>query len=754
MLTRFSLLIAIICITPLRSSFELLAQPSPNISAQSLGFKQSLTIPADTFSSPPKIFNLLQFTGTPDHWQEVPIELKRELAPSDRPVAQAFNARLREEPSIPSINFPPVGWSYQGKLYSAKALISEVWIIWMVDISGELQESQSTYYQKIFQNLKDTLEPDDRLFLVQGGDAPIILERGVKVGSWSPQDWKKHLHPMPSPQSTDQVTSTSRGGKRRQSLSKVKGKRSKGSKNSRSPQPAPLIATTSALIGLWYILYDELRSPHRNAKDVTSKTLRGRDLSDETQEAALRCGQPCELLIPHVKLLILSDEIKVDSSLKGQVQDRIQYNGHPLYGLHILQVTADIKRDVPKEIKVLRLNRERPFIITDRDLKAEISSLKRERRGLYYLLPMTEIHSYYWDRGSLNWEARSSGIEENFVGEVQLKGVPKETQKHLPTFQDYQEEYTRKLEREIEVFKALPRRSINFMITIGSLWAFLGLCLLFFILKVWRKKDMSEDEETQPISPKSPRVSIPAPVNPSIDPHDPTTRPAPAARSHHQENLDGLPPPLYIPSTDNSNPVHSDENWFDSLESEDPKLEERYEKRPPLEDRARSEDKPLIDDHDDRRFEPPPTLKPISTEAQSPSAHSRRRKGWRPFENIKDHPLQGSIGALYAESGPMRSRFFLIRSQDGEVGRARSCECTLPPAGELADIRISRRHCRLTLQNDGYWQIICISANGLFINRDLVAQGERHKVEYGDLIRMGNSLFRFKYGQRWHQEVT
>ena len=739
MLTRFSLLIAAICITPLCSSFELLAQPSPGTSAQGLSFKKSLTIPAGTLSPPPKIFNLLQFTGVPDQWEGVPIELKRELTPSDRQIAQAYNARLREEPSIPAINFPPIGWSYEGKLYSAKALVPEVWIIWMVDISGELQESKSAYYQKIFQNLKDTLEPDDRLFLVQGGDATILLERGVKVNSWSPKDWKKHLHPMKSPPPLDAVTSNSRGGKNKRNHSKAKRRRS----NASPPQAAPLIATTSALRSLWYILYNELRAPQPVPTEVPLETLKGRPPSDSKLEKGL-CGQPCELLIPHVKLLILSDEIKVDSSLKDQVQDRIQYNGHPLYGLHILQVTANIKKDVPKEIKVLRLNKERPFIINDRDLKAELSSLKRERRGLYYLLPMTEIHTYYWDRGALDWEARSSGNEENFVGEIQLTGVPKETQKHLPTFQDYQEEYTRKLEREIKIFKALPKRSINFMITIGSLWAFLGLCLLFFIFKVWRKRDETEDEETQPISPKSPRVSIPAPVNPSIDPHDPTTRPAPAARSHHQENLDGLPPPLYIPSTDNSNPVLSEENWFDSLESEEPKLE----------DRAPPEERSPIDDHDDQRFEPPPTLKPISSEGQSPSARSRRRQGWRPFENIKDDPLQGSIGALYAESGPMRSRFFLIRSQDGEVGRARSCECTLPPAGNLADVRISRRHCRLTLQNDGYWQIICISANGLFINREMVAQGERHKVEYGDLIRMGNSFFRFKYGQRWHQEIT
>ena len=96
--------------------------------------------------------------------------------------------------------------------------------------------------------------------------------------------------------------------------------------------------------------------------------------------------------------------------------------------------------------------------------------------------------------------------------------------------------------------------------------------------------------------------------------------------------------------------------------------------------------------------------------------------------------------------GPDKGRCFELPDDEPQlIGRSSEA---LP----LSDQTISRRHAELT-PDDGDWYIRDLdSANGTFINGVRVAQ--RHKLEPGDQIRSGNSLFLFgKEAKIWNRRV-
>lgn len=83
-----------------------------------------------------------------------------------------------------------------------------------------------------------------------------------------------------------------------------------------------------------------------------------------------------------------------------------------------------------------------------------------------------------------------------------------------------------------------------------------------------------------------------------------------------------------------------------------------------------------------------------------------------------------------------------LKYRDNLIGRHSECDLRLP----LPDV--SRRHCRIVLEN-GEWRITDLqSLNGVFVNETRV---EESNLRHGDIVRVGG--FRFKVDLNEHLQT-
>jgi len=82
------------------------------------------------------------------------------------------------------------------------------------------------------------------------------------------------------------------------------------------------------------------------------------------------------------------------------------------------------------------------------------------------------------------------------------------------------------------------------------------------------------------------------------------------------------------------------------------------------------------------------------------------------------------------------SRACIIRAAETIVGRQMSAGL------RLWDNKVSRQHCKIVLEERGAVVIDLDSSNGTFVNEEQI---ERAELKDGDLLRVGNTVFRVRY---------
>jgi pSer/pThr/pTyr-binding forkhead associated (FHA) protein len=93
---------------------------------------------------------------------------------------------------------------------------------------------------------------------------------------------------------------------------------------------------------------------------------------------------------------------------------------------------------------------------------------------------------------------------------------------------------------------------------------------------------------------------------------------------------------------------------------------------------------------------------------------------------------------LVIVKGAKKRQAIRIRSEETIVGRQKGCDLRIPSP------LVSRRHCRLSFQDDGLVIEDLASANGSFVNGVRVdGQGS---IRPGDLLEIGPITFRVEYG--------
>lgn len=90
---------------------------------------------------------------------------------------------------------------------------------------------------------------------------------------------------------------------------------------------------------------------------------------------------------------------------------------------------------------------------------------------------------------------------------------------------------------------------------------------------------------------------------------------------------------------------------------------------------------------------------------------------------------------LIGLKGPVRGRNFLLVGRKVLLGRGDSCDIILD------DLNASRKHVLITMGREGHLLVDQKSKNGVYINHERKA---RHKLENGDIVEIGSSLFRFE----------
>ncbi|MBC7329208.1 FHA domain-containing protein [bacterium] len=95
-----------------------------------------------------------------------------------------------------------------------------------------------------------------------------------------------------------------------------------------------------------------------------------------------------------------------------------------------------------------------------------------------------------------------------------------------------------------------------------------------------------------------------------------------------------------------------------------------------------------------------------------------------------------SSGArLVVVKGPLEGEVFPIMKEEFTIGRAEDRDLT------ILDKAVSRRHCKIVLEDDGYYILDEGSTNGTFVSGMRVA---REKLKNGDIIQVGESKLRFE----------
>lgn len=93
------------------------------------------------------------------------------------------------------------------------------------------------------------------------------------------------------------------------------------------------------------------------------------------------------------------------------------------------------------------------------------------------------------------------------------------------------------------------------------------------------------------------------------------------------------------------------------------------------------------------------------------------------------------MAELIFVSGPEKGRTYTLESPKTVIGREIDCECAVQGTG------VSRRHCAVTKQGDGYQIEDLKSTNGTLVNGRVVSQTE---IKNNDTIEIGEVQMAFQ----------
>jgi pSer/pThr/pTyr-binding forkhead associated (FHA) protein len=121
------------------------------------------------------------------------------------------------------------------------------------------------------------------------------------------------------------------------------------------------------------------------------------------------------------------------------------------------------------------------------------------------------------------------------------------------------------------------------------------------------------------------------------------------------------------------------------------------------------------------------------TPATQPSPLEPGQTAVLPSKQIQKPAPSGA--RLVVIKGPLEGEVFPINKGEFTIGRAEDRDLT------ILDRAVSRKHCKIVLEDDGYYIVDEGSTNGTFVSGMRVA---REKLKNGDIIQVGESKLRFE----------
>ncbi len=677
----------------------------------------------------PAFFNLLSFSGEEGYWKNAQVEIKFPIREKDLLLAKSLkqfttssSAQTSEASSIQSM-LPKLDYHAVGQLEAINDLDPPIWVLWLPLSSEQLNKPELKAVEQVLSVLRDYAEPESIVYIYQGQLIPKSTNISFRVADFN--------------------------------LTKIKKLRVNDDSDHKEYSQFSLEGFGELLKAVQF----QYNSPN---DQVLSKS-------------SYKCGRACREMMPTLRVIALNHG---ELDLKTQIPKRfkalfesIHYPEHFLYK-PVLTIVNTAEQSIEKNnlsvpwLKNFSLpSFEKDILDLNFSFVQRIKQIRSHASSMYYLTAPISIPTYFWGQESIEISTRVSQGEESVVQSALLKFAALNndhlSQKRVEKSTVYQD----LLEKARKQFIQPSTRPLITKVLLGLIWlaVVMAIFVIFIRLRKTRtrvtldhniniqteplinhvnvdqfdKRDsdqqpaeyvdsISQAPRAQDLSPDEyarqkrqererslPRKK-PSQLSPMVNPEDPSTMPAPAAEA----KISDQPQNLMNPNQETS---------FEPLESIDPNAE-----IPQLGSHAQFSS---LADH--AQFSSISSMEAslIASEMDSSEAVT-----------LKSTPI---LAGLYAEAGPMKRFFFLIRRKVSMVGRDPSNHCDLPPDGTRADRQISRRHFELTLVETDRWEVRCVSSQGITVNQTMLSLGESGTIKDNDLIYLGESTLRFRCSTAW-----
>ena len=119
-----------------------------------------------------------------------------------------------------------------------------------------------------------------------------------------------------------------------------------------------------------------------------------------------------------------------------------------------------------------------------------------------------------------------------------------------------------------------------------------------------------------------------------------------------------------------------------------------------------------------------------------------------PMKALNQGTLEACLVHIYPR-GPAMGKRYPLGTNSVELGRSEGCQI------RIQDNSVSRKHAKITPNEDGYTVEDQQSTNGTFVN-DALTKGA-HPLNDGDYVRVGNCIYRYLTGgnieSEYHEEI-
>lgn len=521
----------------------------------------SVTQETNAQERPLALFNLIRFKGRAQQWDGAQVELKYTLDEEEYTVIQRRSASSVAQGEL---SLPPLDYAEVGQFKSLDTLVNHKWVVWIPSSTRRLDAGQRAYLKQTLNVITAASSPEDEVLLFGQQSYPRLISSVTR--DQLDVDALEILQAPPK-QNT-----------RRRSRSSRQTRRDRGTARRGAPH------STRRGSPMWSPTAQGLSELLTALNIHLTKTLSSVD------QDSYQCGVACAEVIPSLSIIILRDRDAPRFAESPPHQLSIQLSAlnqarHILYepDFFFLDYRGRADTSAPPQPQWIRALTQRasaqhqPDIIDLNALKSQLAARKVERQGIYYVIPPTPVHPYFWSKPRDDISLRITKKQKSFI----RNGVITLPHDESDSARAQRREISRAYRGALNVSQAPSTEGLSTLTRffIIVLWVILGAvgCVLAFLL-IRRDRHLSSnpeltrvgtsrpadvapvDESPVPDPPITPaqadsptetytsvKLSRSSDVSPMVDPEQPSTIPAPAAT-----NRDSRKVPLFTEHTQKS----------------------------------------------------------------------------------------------------------------------------------------------------------------------------------------------------------